>query len=180
MKIAITGHSAGIGQAIAKIYTDHGHEIVGLSRRNGYNIRSVPKIVSMVEPCDVFVNNAQTGFAQTELFFEVWRRWQGQRKCIINISSQMTLWPSAPTADLDEYFVQKKALEEASKQLRGRALWPLIITVRPGAVATQPEQTSPEYANVDEWADKLIGCFDITHPEYEITEITLGPNRHGS
>ena len=58
MKIAITGHSAGIGQALAKIYTEQGHDIVGLSRRTGYNIRSIPKVATMIEPCDVFINNA--------------------------------------------------------------------------------------------------------------------------
>ena len=67
MKVAITGHSAGIGQAFAKIFEAQGHEIVGLSRRNGYNIRSLPKVAAMIEPCDMLINNAQVGFAQTEL-----------------------------------------------------------------------------------------------------------------
>jgi short-subunit dehydrogenase len=73
MKIAITGHTAGIGQALAEIYSSNGHEIVGLSRRNGYNIRSTSKVVSMIEPCDIFINNAQVGFAQTELLFAVYK-----------------------------------------------------------------------------------------------------------
>ena len=90
MKVAITGHSAGIGQALAKQFEANGHEVVGLSRRNGYNIRSLPKVVGMIEPCDVFINNAQVGYAQTELLFEVWRRWQGQQKYIINIGTAMT------------------------------------------------------------------------------------------
>ena len=84
MKIAITGHSAGIGQALAKIYTEQGHEVIGLSRRIGYNIRSIPKVASVIESCDVFINNAQVGFAQTELLWEVWNRWRGQNKTIIN------------------------------------------------------------------------------------------------
>lgn len=42
MKIAITGHTAGIGQALAKAY--EGHEIIGLSKRDGNNIRNVAKI----------------------------------------------------------------------------------------------------------------------------------------
>ena len=56
MKIAITGHSAGIGQALSMIYTIQDHEVIGLSRRNGYNIRSIPKVAGMIEPCDVFIN----------------------------------------------------------------------------------------------------------------------------
>ena len=69
MKIAITGHSAGIGQALAEAYV--GNDIVGLSRRNGYNIRSTPKVADQIEPCDMFINNAQVGYAQTELLFEI-------------------------------------------------------------------------------------------------------------
>ena len=52
MKIAITGHTAGIGQAFAKILADRGHEIVGLSRRHGDNIRNTVKIVEKIAPCD--------------------------------------------------------------------------------------------------------------------------------
>ena len=32
MKIAITGHTAGIGKALAEQYSNRGHEIVGLSK----------------------------------------------------------------------------------------------------------------------------------------------------
>ena len=33
MKIAVTGHSAGIGQALARIYEKQDHEVIGLSRQ---------------------------------------------------------------------------------------------------------------------------------------------------
>ena len=59
MKIAITGHTSGIGQALAKIYADQGHEIVGLSKRNGYDIRHTLKIADLIDSCYLFVNNAQ-------------------------------------------------------------------------------------------------------------------------
>ena len=91
MKIAITGHSAGIGQALAETY--YGHEIVGISRRDGNNIRNIPKIADLIEPCDLFINNAQSGFAQTELLFEVHRRWADTQKHIMVISTMMTQQP---------------------------------------------------------------------------------------
>ena len=71
MKIAITGHTAGIGKSLTQIYQSQGHEIIGLSRREGNNIRNIPKISDQIEPCDMFVNNAQAGYAQTELLFEI-------------------------------------------------------------------------------------------------------------
>ena len=153
MKIAVTGPSAGIGQALVKQFKNNGHEIIGLSRRNGYNIRSLPKVAGMIEPCDLFINNAQVGYAQTELLFEVWRRWQGQQKYIVNISTQMTDMMLPPKEEWDEYIIQKKALELANRLLENRNPWPRLLLVRPGSIATQPGQTPPEYMDVDEYAE---------------------------
>ena len=178
-RIAITGHSAGIGQALAKIYQSHGHEIVGLSRRNGYNIRSIPKIIEKVRDCDIFINNAQAGFAQTELLFAVYKEWQGkENKKIINISTMMTLEPvsTIPGIEMIEYHNQKLALEQAHRQLLYLHNWPKLCLVKPGAVATQLEQTSPRpYANVDVWAEKLINILDAG-PDLDVGEIALGVN----
>jgi NADP-dependent 3-hydroxy acid dehydrogenase YdfG len=179
MKIAITGHTAGIGQALASIYQAQGHEIVGLSRRNGYNIRNLPKLVEMIKPCDVFINNAQAGFAQTELLFAVYQAWQGQAgKKIINISTMMTSEPvsTLPGVNMTEYYIQKQALEESIRQLRYLHNWPKLCLVKPGAVATQPGQTSPRpYADVDAWAQKLVDILDAG-PDLEVEEIGLGVN----
>ena len=40
MKIAITGHSKGIGKACSDLLSAE-HEVIGLSRSNGYNIDEV-------------------------------------------------------------------------------------------------------------------------------------------
>jgi NAD(P)-dependent dehydrogenase (short-subunit alcohol dehydrogenase family) len=114
VKIAITGHTAGIGQAIAQEYRLYGHEVVGLSKRDGNNIRNIPKICVQIEPCDMFVNNAQAGYAQTELLFEMAQRWQGTRKHIIVISTIMTQDPVSvlPGLDMLAYHQQKVTLEE--------------------------------------------------------------------
>ena len=178
-RIAITGHSAGIGLALAKIYQSQGHEIIGLSRRNGYNIRSIPKIVDKVKDCDIFINNAQAGFAQTELLFAVYKEWQGkENKKIINISTMMTLEPvsTIPGIEMIEYHNQKLALEQAHRQLLYLHNWPKLCLVKPGAVATQPEQTSPRpYANIDVWAEKLINILDAG-ADLDVGEIALGVN----
>ena len=152
MKVAITGHSAGIGQALAKLFETNGHEVVGLSRRNGYNIRSLPKVASLIETCDMLINNAQVGFAQTELLFEVWRRWEGQTKTIVNISTQMTDMTVPLNREWDEYIIQKKALELAEELLTERNKWPKQIMIKPGNIATQPGQEPPLYKDVDVYA----------------------------
>ena len=177
MKIAITGHSAGIGQALNKVYQSQGHEVVGLSKRHGHNIKNIPKIVAHIESCDMFINNAQAGFAQTELLFEMYKLWKGQAgKHIVNISTIMTTQPVSPLPGIDmiAYRNQKIALEEAHRQLQYLQDWPKLTLVRPGAVATQPGQTSPRpYADVDHWAAALIKILD-TGPDLEVSEISLG------
>lgn len=178
-RIAITGHSAGIGQALAKIYEFQGHEIIGLSRRNGYNIRSIPKLLEKIRDCDVFINNAQAGFAQTELLFAVYKLWQGrENKKIINISTMMTLEPvsTLPGIEMIEYHNQKLALEEAHKQLLYLHDWPKLCLVKPGAIATQPEQESPRpFADVNIWAERLVNILDCG-PDLDVGEIALGVN----
>lgn len=177
MKIAITGHSAGIGQALANQYKDQGHEIVGLSKRDGHNIRSTSKIADLIEPCDMFINNAQAGYAQTELLFEIAKRWEGTKKQIVVISTMMTQDPMSvlPGLDMDAYRIQKLALEEAVKQIRNRRLGIKITIVRPGNIATSSDKTVPPAADVNHWVSTLIKIFELAEPNLQIPDISLGP-----
>jgi len=178
MKIAITGHTAGIGRAIAEEYQVMSHEIVGLSQRDGNNIRNTVKICDQIEPCDVFVNNAQAGYAQTELLFEMAKRWAGTGKQIIVISTMMTQDPvsSLTGLDMDHYRLQKVTLEEAVCQIRHRRLKVKIVVVRPGNIATGPDKTVPPAADVDNWAKTLLSILDMAIlNNLRIPDISLGP-----
>jgi len=178
MKVAITGHSAGIGQALTAEYQKLGHEIVGLSRRQGHNIRNIPKICDSIEPCDIFVNNAQAGYAQTELLFEMAQRWRGSGKCMVVISTMMTQNPVCPIdgLDMDQYRIQKVALEQSVQQLRARRLGVKFVIVRPGDIATNPNKTVPPSANVDNWAKTLVEILELARTrDLVIPEISLGP-----
>ena len=180
MKIAITGHTAGIGQAFTKILESRGHEIVGVSRRLGENIRRIEHTATLIESCDMFINNAQTQYAQTELLYAVWQRWQGkEEKYIWNISTQMTEQPINGTPDgqndltMSQYRNQKLALEEASRQLKFKNRWPQISIIRPGGVATQETFDNTNKASVDLWAESIINMF--SHNEnIIISEISVG------
>ena len=176
MKIAITGHTAGIGQALAEVY--YGNEIIGMSKRDGNNIRNILKICDQIEPCDMFINNAQAGYSQTELLFEMTKRWQGTKKHIIVISTMMTQEPtsSLPGLDMDAYRVQKIALEEAVKQIRNQHLGVKLTIVRPGNIATSPDKTVPPSADVNNWARVLVATLRMAEANnLDIPEISLGP-----
>jgi NADP-dependent 3-hydroxy acid dehydrogenase YdfG len=178
VKIAITGHTAGIGQALAEEYSRNGYEIIGLSKRDGNNIRNTPKICDQIEPCDIFVNNAQAGYAQTELLFEIAQRWQGTKKHIIVISTMMTQDPvsTLPGLDMDQYRIQKVTLEESVKQIRNRRLGVKITIVRPGNIATSSDKTVPPAADVNNWAKTLVNLLDLANNNgLTIPDISLGP-----
>jgi NADP-dependent 3-hydroxy acid dehydrogenase YdfG len=178
LKIAITGHTSGIGQALAQEYLLDGHEIVGISKRDGNNIRNIPKVADLVEPCDIFVNNAQAGYAQTELLFEMALRWSNTKKHIIVISTIMTQDPISvlPGLDMDQYRIQKVALEQAVQQIRYRQLGVRITVVRPGNIATNPDKTVPPAADVNNWARTLLDLFDmVKNNNLRIPDISLGP-----
>ena len=178
MKIAITGHTAGIGKSFAEQLSKKGHEIVGISRSKGENIRRINHTASLIEPCDFFINNAQSQYAQTELLYEVWNRWQGQKKYIWNISTMMTELPINNVPDgqndiiMSQYRNQKLALEEASRQLRYKNSWPQISIIRPGGVATQKNFDNTNKSNVDDWVSSVIDIF--SHDKTVISEVSVG------
>lgn len=83
MKVAITGHTYGIGKALETKFSVEGWQTVGFSRSNGYDISKAEdrnRIVEQSQDCDFFINNAYSTYAQCDLLFELWQAWQGKQK----------------------------------------------------------------------------------------------------
>ena len=86
MKVAITGHTRGIGAAIASRFDD----VVGFSKTTGYDLsdnKVIKQIVEEAQDCDIFINNAYYGDAQAKLLYKMYERWQHTPKLIINIGA---------------------------------------------------------------------------------------------
>ena len=79
MKIALTGHTRGIGNACKQLLEPE-HEIIGFSRTNGYNINEPKVIYELAKDADVFINNAQFQDYQTKLFDLFWDDWKYKHK----------------------------------------------------------------------------------------------------
>ena len=163
MKIAITGHRKGIGKAFAENLAARGHEIVGISRSDGENIRRVAHTASLIEPCDLFINNAISQYAQTELLFEVWHRWHEDKEVhhIWNISTKVCEWKDDKQINgltmrqSLEYRNQKMALELAHAQLRCQPSKIKMELIRPGSVNTQTF-SDPDSVSADEYVSRVL------------------------
>lgn len=183
MKIAITGHTSGIGASFSRRLQAEGHEIVGISRRDGHNIRNISKVLPMILECDMWINNAQSGYAQTELLQKVWQAWKGDpNKMIWVISTMMTSQSGVPEIPgqsnffIAEYKNQKRALEDCFYQLQDIDPRPRMILIRPGNVATEDYKTPDvDSADVDKWVDCVVDFYQQSREKnLWINEISLG------
>jgi NAD(P)-dependent dehydrogenase (short-subunit alcohol dehydrogenase family) len=163
MKIAITGHKRGIGKAFAEQLSARGHKIVGISRSDGENIRRTAHTAGLIEPCDLFINNAISLYAQTELLFEVWHRWKDIKEThhIWNISTKLCELDH----DIDikgitfresmQYRNQKMALELAHHQLDFQPSNIKMSLIRPGDVRTQT-WSKPNSITAENYVKKVL------------------------
>ena len=132
MKVAITGHTSGLGKALFDLFSI-GNQVTGFSRSNGYDIRNFKKIVDRIHGYDVFINNAYDKYSQIDLLREVFLIWQDQPKTIINISSLASSnLKSFITKQVSQYSVHKAALDSQVHQLQMLQKKCRIINLRPG------------------------------------------------
>ena len=119
MKIAITGHTKGIGKAI---YEHFQPNIIGFSRSNGYDIlKDMESIFRESTDTTVFINNAHNAFAQTALLYRFIKWGYGGRELnndpkghiisIGSVASDAIRYRNSP------YAIHKQALESANEQL---------------------------------------------------------------
>lgn len=130
-KIVVTGHSKGLGKAIANYFeSDPNNIVIGFSRTNGFNIANAEKraeIVKASADADIFVNNAYNFHddSQTFMLQELYASWAGQNKTIINISTVATI-----TNNPTQYSVTKLRLDHFC--ISNTYNLPHIINLKPG------------------------------------------------
>ncbi len=138
MRVIVTGHSKGLGKAIAEYFQNQGHEVVGFSRSNGFDISTEEVrnlIVEELKSCDVFINNAYAPVAQKDLLVKAIELWKNSPKTIVNINSKSTLMPYCPD-DLKEYVEDKRQQQKIIKDRIFKAR-PYIMSIAPGLVDTE-------------------------------------------
>lgn len=175
MKIALTGHSKGIGAAVFKDLVAKNYEVFGYSRSNGWDIKDTNRVANEIASADCFINNAhsfQYGWAQTELLRKVWLLWKDDpSKTIITIGSYGTEF----TQRRDHpYTIYKHALDQTVKQLRAAATNPHMVNIRPSWVDV-PRVSEFDDPKIDpqSMAD-VINFILSNNASFRVYDISLG------
>jgi short-subunit dehydrogenase involved in D-alanine esterification of teichoic acids len=166
MKIGITGHTSGLGEAIYNILNDT--EVKGFSRNNGYDITTPQSIIDEIENYDIFINNAYSGFSQVNILYDLYEKWKNEDKKIINISSNSS---DGIKTKSHIYAIHKSALDKASEQLHYDKGVCKVINVRPGWIDTP----RVKHITATKMNSYTLGRFivDLIYNDLNIKEITI-------
>jgi NADP-dependent 3-hydroxy acid dehydrogenase YdfG len=108
-RVAITGHTRGIGQAFAQLFNDHGADVTGYSLSTGYDIGDcsvVKKILGETKNFNIFINNAYHPTGQYNILEGLINQWKGTNKLIVNIGSTIVY---DNDKSVDDYIIAKQA-----------------------------------------------------------------------
>jgi NADP-dependent 3-hydroxy acid dehydrogenase YdfG len=185
MKAAVTGHSGGLGKAIADRLARDGHQIVGFSLDNGYDLSTEDgfrKIVTEALDCDLFVNcahdRAHQGVGQTSILIKLFHHWQNEPKHIISIGSNAPDYYTIGAPIATKYRAAKTALDAASLDLTVAGKRCRVSIVRPSwlnsLAATEREQAGVRLDKLEyeEVAD-IVAMIVNLGPKITISSITL-------
>lgn len=120
MKIVVTGHTKGLGQAIYYHYINLGHDVIGFSRTNGYDIEQAAdfaKIVQAAKTANLFFNNVHYKFSQVNFLYAL------QNATTIITSGSM----AADQTGSNAYSQEKHTLEQTHKKLVKETSCPMLL-----------------------------------------------------
>ena len=186
-KIAIIGHTRGIGKAIADLYTNKKYDVIGMSRSNGFDlVHEQEKILEKIEDCDLVVLNAHSLRGQLTLLKRIYGQHSFHKMQVAVITStsglddepdlqQFKLWDKF---EYSQYCEIKKELiqyiSELQEELLNRPL--SVYDICPDVVDT--DMTKGLWNNLpkltaQEVADAVRYCFEST---FNVNKIVLQKN----
>ena len=182
-KIAVIGHTKGIGKAIADLYKRKKYEIVGLSRTNGYDLETdQEKIMEKLKDCELIVVNAYAKFGQYLLLKRIYSEFHHHYKKVVVITSTSGTPQGKDednySADYNEYCWHKehliKYVSELQEELFNKPL--SVYDVCPDVVDTDMIKGMWEglpKLTAEEIADTVRYCFEST---FNINKIVVQKN----
>jgi len=182
-KIAIIGHTKGIGKAIADLYKKKKYQVIGMSSSNGYDLQcSQVEIMEQLDDCQLVVINAYVGGGQMTLLKRIYGKYLFENKKVAVITSTSGT-PIGEDEDLQnpeyiDYCKNKKNLigyiEELQQELLNKPL--SVYDVCPDVVDTDMTkglwEDLPKLKAV-EVAEAVRYCFEST---FNVNKIVMQKN----
>tara|TARA_B100000035_G_scaffold313756_1_gene328211 strand:- start:940 stop:1527 length:588 start_codon:yes stop_codon:yes gene_type:complete len=186
-KIAVIGHTRGIGKAICDLYTKKKYEVLGLSRSNGYDIiHNQEEIMEAIEDCHLVVLNAHAGRGQLNLLKRIYGMYSFDKMKVVVITSTSG---TEDGADYNEFKMWEKFeyvkyceikkelieyIESLQEELISRPL--SVFDVCPDVVDT--DMTKGLWKDLpkltaEEVADAVRYCFEAT---FNVNKIVIQKN----
>lgn len=160
MKVAVTGHTSGIGKACF----DH-FDSIGFSRTNGYDINIPNPIIEQCQDIDIFLNVAHGGFGQSIMLRSIFNDWRYTDKHIFNIGVDKVSLKSYELV-YETYAVEKLAAHAMCEELQSMPRTCKITNICLGYVENYGGNIIFE---------NIIETIEYIHSrEYEIKRIHIG------
>jgi NAD(P)-dependent dehydrogenase (short-subunit alcohol dehydrogenase family) len=186
-RIAVIGHTKGIGKAICDLYKKKKYEVIGMSRSNGHDIiHDQEKIIENIQGCDLVVLNAHADRGQLNLLKRIYGLYAFDKMKVAVITStsgldeepdysQFQIWDKFKYV---QYCEIKKELIEYIEELQQELISkPLsVYDVCPDVVDTDMIkglwQDLPKLS-AHEVADAVRYCFEST---YNVNKVVIQKN----
>lgn len=190
LKVAITGHTRGIGKFLFDSFVSDGHEVNGFSRSTGYNIKNENdrlRIVEESKDCDVFFNNAYNyedwDNSQLDMLKAIYKEWiTDKSKHIFNISSSAAdIYPTPVTVpgvprypdyikakwEQDKWLISLRNILNTRPQVK-------LTNLKPGRILTDKTMDKWKDQNVLELNEIYrIVQFILKEPDIEFSSIVF-------
>ena len=186
-KIAVIGHTKGIGKAICDLYKKKKYEVIGMSRSNGHDIiHDQEKIIENIQGCDLVVLNAHADRGQLNLLKRIYGLYAFDKMRVAVITStsgldeepdysQFQIWDKFKYVQYCE--IKKELIEyidELQQELISKPL--SVYDVCPDVVDTDMIkglwQDLPKLS-AHEVADAVRYCFEST---YNVNKVVIQKN----
>jgi NADP-dependent 3-hydroxy acid dehydrogenase YdfG len=186
-KVAITGHSSGIGKGLYDYFLSKNINVIGFDKTSDISIKENQNIiVETTKDCDLFFNNAYSGYAQVELM-KLWQQQHFNDKHFIINTSSMAAEPLAdiPTNFpwLKPYGEEKYAINKASWDINHSGSKCKSIVIMPGVCQTNfynpydtADQNGLELYNRIMETDSIITVKDLVNTVELVLQSLNGRN----
>jgi hypothetical protein len=179
VKIAITGHTVGLGLAMYKTLSKN-HTITGYSKSTGFDLADcVDRLVPLIVDSDIFINNAYHPTGQTELLKRMYAEWRDQPKLIINIGSSSAHNKKFLRPEVSHLYVTAKIEQRRFiDQECNIDLEPFVCNFTPGLIDTpRVEYVKGRKLDPNSLANMVENVIQLHQQGITVNQLVITPNR---